>query len=181
MLLGWTLYALRPDDRLSDSQPTGSEAYQALAHCDREMGGIQTIEVRVFWAKRMTPDQVLEAIRQAEAVFADEALVHNQLSIRDFLSQLPGAGHGVASSAYLALLPETIQDDYFNRRTRRAKITGRIQDLGIATYEPVFSRIEDRLAALKKEMPGFHFDLHGSPVHRSGGSCFKSSRTSPPA
>lgn len=166
LLLGWTLYALRPDDRLSDSQPTGSEAYQALAHCDRVLGGIETIEIRVFWPRDATPEEVLRAVKKARSVFEQEPLVQNELAIDDFLAQLPGSQNLAAQSAYLALLPEAIQEDYFNKRTRKARITARVQDLGIATFEPAFSRIETKLAALKKELPGFHLDLHGSPVHR---------------
>lgn len=165
-LLAWALLALRPDDRLSDSQPSGSEAYQALAHCDRVMGGIEMVEVRVFWSKNVQPDEVLVAIQRARNVLDSEPLVNNQLAIQDFINQLPGSQNKLAQAAYLALLPEAIQKDYFNTKTRKARVTGRIQDLGIATYEPAFSRIEKQLATLKKEMPGFHFDLHGSPVHR---------------
>ena len=38
-LFGWAYANLRPDDRLRDAQPSASEAYQALAHCDQALGG----------------------------------------------------------------------------------------------------------------------------------------------
>ena len=165
-LLGWSLLALKPDDRLSDSQPTGSEAYQALAHCDQVLGGIETVQIRVFWDEGKRPGEVLRAVKQARGIFDEETLINNKLDIHDFLSQLPGASNTLAQEAYLALLPEAVQEDFFNKHDRMASVRGRIQDLGIATYEPAFTRIEGRLDKLGEEMEGFHFDLHGSPVHR---------------
>ena len=165
-LLAWTLYSLRPDDRLSDSQPTGSEAYQALAHCDRVLGGIETIEIRVFWNRDVPVQDVLAAVDSGVEIFEDEELVNNPLSIHDFLSQLPGSNAKVARSTYLALLPEAIQENYFNRRLRRARVTGRVQDLGIAAFEPAFSRIEQRLEVFNLHHAGIYLDLHGSPVYR---------------
>ncbi len=166
-LLGWAYLNLKPDDRLSDSQPSGSEAYQALAHCDDVFGGIETIEVRVYWPKSVASQAtVLEAIHDARQILDEEPLVNNRLSIQDFLDQLPGASSTLAQSAYLTLLPEQIQENYFHKRRRQAAITGRIQDLGIAAYAPVFSRIEAKLLDLKDKYPKFHFALNGSPVNR---------------
>jgi len=168
LLLALSYLNLRPDDRLSDSQPSGSEAYQALAHCDEAFGGVETVEVRVSWSKSLATDQeaVLKAIGAARKVLDDEPLIHNKLSIEDFINQLPGARIALAKSTYLALLPEQIQESYYHKRRRQASITGRIQDLGIAAYAPVFSRIDKRLVELKKEFPGCHFALYGSPVSR---------------
>jgi len=165
-LLGWSLLALHPDDRLGASQPTGSEAYQALTHCDQVLGGIETVQIRVFWDANKNPGEVLEAVQRARKIFDEETLINNKLDIHDFLSQLPGASNTLAQEAYLALLPEAVQEDFFNKHDRMASVRGRIQDLGIATYKPAFTRVEDRLVELGEEMEGFRFDLHGSPVHR---------------
>ena len=165
-LLTWTLCALRPDDRLSDKQPNGSEAYQALAHCDDVLGGTETVEIRVAWARRVTHDEVLAAVEKGVEILEGEADIHNPLSIQDFLEQFPGSSNNMARSAYLALLPEAIQENFFNRRIRRARVTGRVQDLGIAKFEPIFSRIEQKLAVLNQQTSGIAFELHGSPVHR---------------
>jgi predicted RND superfamily exporter protein len=45
-------------------------------------------------------------------------------------------------------------------------MTVRIQDLGIARYEPVFLRVEGRLRELESQYPGFDFELGGEPVRR---------------
>jgi predicted RND superfamily exporter protein len=168
LLLAWVALGLRPDDRLSDSQPSGSEAYQALAHCDDVFGGTETVEVRVAWPTYRAADsaEVMRAIQDARQVLAAEPLVHNQVSINDFLDQFPGGNHAFSRPGYLALLPEAILEVYLNKHTRRAAITGRIRDLGIATHEPVFSRIDRALAELNDKYPGYYFQLTGNPVGR---------------
>lgn len=167
-LLAWSYTHLRPDDRLRDSQPSSSEAYQALAHCDEVFGGVEAIEVRVYWARRHANDEarVLDAVQAARDVLDQESLINNKLSIQDFLRQLPGANSTIGRAAYLSLLPEAVKEGYYNDKRRYAAVTGRIQDLGIATFEPVFSRIEARLADLKTEYEGFNFILSGTPVNR---------------
>ena len=51
-------------------------------------------------------------------------------------------------------------------KERVAEITVRIQDLGIAHYEPVFDRIKQRLDQLQTNYPGFEMTLTGDPVTR---------------
>ena len=169
LMLGWFSLRLHPDDRLSDSQPLGSEAYQALAHCDEAFGGIEVIEIRVRWSRQHAADspEVLAAIADAEAVLSAEPLVQNTLSFRSLLDLFPGADNAIVRTAYLALLPETLRQRYLHPEARKAAVTTRIRDLGIATYQPVFSRIDKQLEQLNQEHPGFYFYLDGDPVRRS--------------
>jgi predicted RND superfamily exporter protein len=66
----------------------------------------------------------------------------------------------------LELLPEKTKASYLDTKARVAEVTVRIQDLGIAHYEPVFRRVEQRLSELQAKYPGFVLTLTGDPVTR---------------
>ncbi|MCB9939813.1 MAG: MMPL family transporter [Planctomycetaceae bacterium] len=159
---------LRPDDRMQDSQPTGSEAYQALAHCDKALGGIEFVRVRVEWDESADENsaQILTAIQDAEQILTDEPSLRHPLSILNILASFPGDESVTNRLAFLELLPEKTKASYLDTKQRVAEITVRIQDLGIAHYEPIFLRVEQRLSELQTRYPGFNLTLVGDPVKR---------------
>ncbi|MCA9121003.1 MAG: MMPL family transporter [Planctomycetaceae bacterium] len=159
---------LRPDDRMQDSQPTGSEAYQALAHCDKALGGIEFVRVRVEWSESAfpKPEEILTAIESCERILSDEPSLRHPLSILNILASFPGDESVTNRLAFLELLPTGTRAAYLDTESRVAEITVRIQDLGIAHYEPVFQRVEQRLTELQSRYPGFTMALVGDPVRR---------------
>ncbi len=170
LFAGLAIFAstLRPDDRTRDSQPTGSEAYQALAHCDQALGGIEQIRVLVRWSEDQAGDgqNVLEAIDGVTQILEDEPLLRHPLSILSILASLPGDEPATARFPFLQLLPESVKGSYFQQTDREAVVTVRMQDLGIARYEPVFRRVEEGLQQLSVQYPGMSFELSGEPVRR---------------
>jgi predicted RND superfamily exporter protein len=66
----------------------------------------------------------------------------------------------------LELLPPPIKDIFISPEDRRAMITFRVQDLGIARYGPVFERVETALAGFATQYPGFEFELVGGAARR---------------
>ncbi|MEZ6110014.1 MAG: efflux RND transporter permease subunit [Pirellulaceae bacterium] len=159
---------LRPDDRMADSQPTGSAAYKALAHCDRALGGIEFVRVMIQWPEQLAEDDptILAAVQDVQQMLDDEELLRHPLSILSVLSALPGDESPTSRLPFLQLLPDSVKQAYFDAHTQRALVTVRIQDLGIARYEPVFKRVEANLADLAGKYDGFQFELTGDPVKR---------------
>ncbi|MDA1049223.1 MAG: efflux RND transporter permease subunit [Planctomycetota bacterium] len=168
LLFGIGAARLRPDDRMQDSQPTGSEAYQALAHCDQALGGIEFVRVRVEWNETADGNsaQILTAIQRAERILTDEPSLRHPLSILNILASFPGDESVTNRLAFLELLPDSTKASYLDTTKRLAVITVRMQDLGIAHYEPVFRRVEQRLGELQTDYPGFKLTLTGDPVTR---------------
>lgn len=166
--LGLISSQLRPDDKTKDSQPTGSEAYQALEHCDQALGGIESVRVVVGWPEAASGDseQILSAISDVEQILNDEDSMQHPLSILNILASFPGDESVTARLPFLELLPTRVKGSYFNTDSRSALMTVRIQDLGIARYEPVFLRVERRLLELESQYAGFEFELGGEPVRR---------------
>ncbi len=172
-IIGTLLFALgaaqlRPDDRMQDSQPTGSPPYQALAHCDDALGGIEFVRVRVEWDESVGSDseKILTTIQATEQILNDEPSMQHPLSILNILASFPGDESITNRLAFLELLPESAKTSYLDAESRVATITVRIQDRGIAHYEPVFRRVEQRLGVLQSERPGFELTLVGDPVKR---------------
>ena len=167
--LGCYALKLQPNDRLGDSQPIGSEAYQALRHCDQAFSGTEVIQIRVGWHRDHADDvsAVLAAVQDAANLFRQEPLIHNSLAISDFLDRLPGGQTDSGRTAFLSLLPKAVRNTYFDPQRRVAIVTGRVQDLGIATYQPVFRRVEQSVKELHRKHEGFSFLLSGSAVSRS--------------
>jgi predicted RND superfamily exporter protein len=159
---------LRPDERLTSSLPAGSEAGSALARIDRQFGGMETARVEIGWSADV-PDGAAEigavAAAAAEAV-RSEPLLGSPLSIVELLDALPGEGPAGSRMSLLELLPPPLKRAYYVPEQRRANVTFRLQDIGIAHYGPVFERLEKRLAAIQRQHPRFALQLDGSAIWR---------------
>jgi len=169
-LLASTLFTLRPDDMARDSQPETSEVYQALAHCDRVFGGIEFAQAVVEWDDTVDPQspRILEAVIEAEKVIAGETLLNYPLSLHDILAAFPQQGDDPGRQmTFLTLLPPPIRNAFYNRDEQHALVTMRVEDLGIAKYQPVFERVSSRFKELDTKHEGFTFHLTGEPVRRS--------------
>jgi predicted RND superfamily exporter protein len=66
----------------------------------------------------------------------------------------------------LELLPPPLKRAYYQPERRSAMIGFRLQDIGIASYGPVFIRIEQELAEIQRAHPNFRLSLSGNAVWR---------------
>ncbi len=159
---------LRPDERLTSSLPSGSEPVAALAHIDQAFGGMETARVDIKWSPEIQSDsgEIAVVVGQVDRVLQGEPLVSHPLSIHNLLAALPGEGDPATRMSLLELLPPPLKRAYYTPEYRDAKVSFRLQDLGIARYGPVFERIENRLQAIAKEHPQFELQLAGRAVRR---------------
>jgi predicted RND superfamily exporter protein len=167
VLIGVSL-TLRPDDRRSNSLPTGSEPARAIALLDREMKGTDSISIYVEWDKSIPSDspQVMHFIEGIDQLLADEPLVGHPLSIRNLVDALPGEGDPADRMSMLELLPPSLKRAYYTPEHRKATVTFRVQDLGIQKYSGVFSRIENGIGQLMEDSAGFSAELVGDSIWR---------------
>lgn len=162
---------LEPDNRLRSAMPSSSEAYQALAHCDEHLGGIEFVYITIQWPEHLDADspRILAGIRAAEQIIDQESLLEFPLSIRNLLATFPGDPDDLVTQAsFVSLLPVDLRSFFFEPDQRTATMVVRMQDRGIAAYTPVFDRVEERLAKLSSEQfDEFEFLLEGRPVEVS--------------
>jgi len=167
-ILAGTSLTLRPDERRTNALPLDSEVSRAMRHMDDVMGGMEHSEVRIRWNKQIddSDPEILEVIADVtERLKVEESLGH-PISLSSFVQALPGGGTLADRMPLVELLPPSLKRAFFQPEKREAKVDFRVQDLGIAYYGPVFEELEQYLAQLEDEHPGFELELRGSAVSR---------------
>jgi len=160
--------ALKPDSRIANQLPSSTEAYQALAHCDENVGGIQFHQVRIRWPETLGEDspQILAAIHDVETILETEPLVSHPLSIRNMLASFPGNPNDFQTQmTFLSLLPRELRGFFHQPDERLAVIVTRVQDRGIRHYQGVFNRLDEEFAQLENKYQGFEIWQAGGPVY----------------
>ncbi len=168
ILLASVAGQLRPDEKMSSYQPETSEAFQALHHCDEAFGGLDFIQVRVKWddSVDLASGDVVSVVAKVDALLAEEELLSPSLSLAKLLASFPGDSPIEDRMAFVALMPDDLKRFFIREDAQLALVSTRVQDLGIAVYQPVFARLDERLALLQAEHAGFEFDLAGVPIRR---------------
>ncbi|MGN6547829.1 MAG: efflux RND transporter permease subunit, partial [Aureliella sp.] len=161
VILACIALTLRPDDRLSNALPAGSESQRALAYLDGALGGLQTAEVYIRWADEVPDDspEIFEVIDRVDALLASETLIGSPLSVTRLIKALPGDGPLAYRISMVELLPPPLKRAYYRPDEHNAKATFRVQDRGIAAYGEVFERLEAELRGLREAHPKFFFTL----------------------
>ncbi len=168
LVLSLLTLQLRPDERLTSSLGSRSEAARALAHIDKAMGGMETGEVSIRWHPDVEAGspEIGEVVTAVDDVLGQEPLIGNPLSIRNLIDALPGEGAISTRMSLLELLPPPLKRAYYRPERRSTKVGFRLQDIGIASYGPVFMRIEQQLAEIQRAHPNFRLNLSGNAVWR---------------
>ncbi len=163
LALAGTALCLRPDDRLANALPAGSEPQRAMEHLDNVLGGLQMSEVRVQWKETIPADdpQIFRMVSQIHALLESQPLNGHPLSITRLIAALPGDGPVLERISTVELLPPPLKNNYYEPEDRLARLTFRVQDRGIAAYGPVFTLLEKQLAELQKKNPNFKLELSG--------------------
>ncbi|MCP4098192.1 MAG: MMPL family transporter [Planctomycetaceae bacterium] len=161
---------LRPDDRLGDLLPTYTEPAIANQKMDVAMGGLSQASITINWdsnddeqAKNIELFQILQEI---DELLTAEKLIGHPISIYNLLEALPGSGPPATRISMLDLLPPSLKRSYYTPENRFAQVKFRVQDLGIATYGPVFQRIQDGTNQIISNHAGFSMSLGGAPIWR---------------
>jgi hypothetical protein len=158
VMLGLAGSGLDADNRIVDSLPAGAAASQALARVDAEFGGTMGVDVVVEWPPDVDwrDPRVLDALRRAEAVVAGEAGVARPISLATIAGDMPPRVRRRLAAADVA--------DLVSPDARMALVRARVADLGSRRLEGIYGRIDDGLAGLEQDLPGWRFRLAGMSV-----------------
>lgn len=158
---------LRPDDRKSSSIPKGSEAQRAMEQLDQSMGGLDVCTVDVRWDPEVIEKEgVVQAMIQAEDLLRGESLIGHPLSLVTMLNALPGEGNAVDKLSMAELLPPPLRQRMFNEEQSTGTMTFRCKDLGTATYQQTYERLEGGLQEIVRQNPGLSMELNGDAIWR---------------
>jgi uncharacterized protein len=144
---------LVPDDRVSDRVPHGSEEWQAMHHCDIHVGGIRSLRLMIHWPEQMPRKDVWAVIRDCEQLIVQQPLLGQPLSIRTALTVIRGPNRR-DQSVLANRLPDDLKAQFYRPDLRLALVATRTQDLGIATFGPIFERMESQLRQMESDNPG---------------------------
>lgn len=167
-LVALCLLALEPDQRNRDNLPASAEATLAMEYLDQQLGGLESGRVEIRWPATMPADdpQILEAVIAVDETLHKEELIGHPLSIKNMIEAQPGEGPLTERISMLELLPPPIKDLFIDPEERMTTVRFKVQDLGIAQYGPVFTRINEAFAGFEEQYPDFSFALEGSAAWR---------------
>ncbi len=168
LMLALCTLQLRPDERITSSLSSDSESAVALAHIDKAFGGMETSQVDVSWDRSVKSNdrEIAIVVGKIDQLLRREPLIGHPLSIYSLIRALPGEGDPSTRMSLLELLPPPLKRAYYTPEYHTAKVTFRLQDIGIASYGPVFERIETELHSITKAHPKFAIELEGGAVWR---------------
>ena len=168
VVLVLTSLQLRPDEKRSSSLPSGTEPVVALEHMDKAFGGLERGYVGVGWPEEAgpAPAEMITVLGEVTELLESEPLLGHPLSIHSLLSALPGDGPVEHRASMLELLPANLKRAFYSPERPSAKVTFRVQDLGIAAYGPVFERVQAGLREIEARHSGYNVYLSGDAVSR---------------
>jgi predicted RND superfamily exporter protein len=165
IVFGGAASTLKPDDRKSSALPEGNEIRTALDHLDKSMGGLDVCRVNVNWRDDDRSElDVVNLLAKIEELLKQESLIGHPLSLPRLLEALPGEGSAIDKVSMIDLLPPPLKLTLYDPENRSAAVLFRVQDLGSATYAPVFERLEKNFAELSDEKTTIR--MEGDPVWR---------------
>jgi hypothetical protein len=157
---------LTPDEKLYSGLSESGEAAKALRHLDHSLGGLEFSRVQVQWFEGAGEGELLEVLEEVDHVLKREPLIGHPLGVRELLQSLPGEGNPAERMTLLELLPAELKRAFYSPEAREAYVQFRVQDIGIAQYGPVFSRIESALDDIARNHDQFLISMHGGAVWR---------------
>lgn len=162
---------LRPDERKTNSLPQRSEAAKTLKSLDKALNGLEHAGVTVRWNDPsneipMDSPEFITVLGRIDEVLKREPLIGHPLSIRNLIESLPGTGATEDRLSMLEIVPASITRNYYLPERRWTHVSFRVQDLGIATYNPIFKRVSEGLKEIEADHPGFTLTMTGEAVWR---------------
>ncbi len=159
---------LRPDERLSASLPTESEAYRSLLTLDEAMDGLERGDAYIRWTDQIESDspEVMHVVTKVDQLLAEEPLIGHPVSIRNLVESLPGDAPPEERMSMLDLMLPPFKRAFYEPERRTAKVNFHVRDLGIAKYNGPFTRVIEGLKEIEKEHPEFTLGLSGNAYYR---------------
>ena len=154
---------LVPDDRVSDRVPQDCEEWQAMHHCDAQVGGIRSVRVMIGWPEDADRREIWQVVQQAESMLSEQSVFGPPMSIRTAMSVVKRPP-GKEVTLFVNRLPESLRTRFYREDIRKTLVLARMQDLGFARFEPVFEEVEQGMAALRAEFPDFEFEFYSDVV-----------------
>ncbi|MCA9263145.1 MAG: MMPL family transporter [Planctomycetales bacterium] len=170
LLGGWCTAQLRSSNRLADSIPAKSRAYQTYLLSEKYFGGAAEIYARVRWPEELDLEspEVVQAIRIAEHAIANRQVLGKPLSILDVVSSLPGGFDGTHVTARhrreMQLFPPELLSRMLNESSGEALVAARAPDIGVDEVQELIGAMREEVATSLPAMSGIEISFVGMAV-----------------
>ncbi|MFM9195239.1 MAG: efflux RND transporter permease subunit, partial [Planctomycetia bacterium] len=158
LLLAAVASRLDADNRVVDSLPRGAAASRTLVTVDREFGGVMGADVVIRWPEGLgwLDPPVLDALEQVHTVLERSGGITRAMSLASVAGTLPERARQRLDAADFS--------DLVDEASRMAIVRARVRDLGSRKLEGIYDRIDEGLALLAADRPGWTFELAGMSV-----------------
>lgn len=155
LLLAIAAARLDADSRMVDSLPRAATASRTLMRVDEEFGGVMGVDVVMRWPDGIgwLDRPVIESLEQVHAVLERSGGITRAISLATVARTLP-------TRARQRLDPTDFRN-LIDADTRTAIVRARVRDLGSRKLEAIYDQIDDGLAELAADRPGWMFELTG--------------------
>lgn len=160
------LLYLKADDRRAYGLPTASPSFRTLERVDKAFGGIESAQVMVEWNESLDESpELLEVLREVEQAVSAEPKFGRALSLATIANTME-LTTGSRPFDFVALIPSVLRDSLYSANARRAVVSFRLQDLGVAAIDPMLAGLESRLQTISAKHPNIELSLTGDGVLR---------------
>jgi len=168
VVTGLMTLRLEPDERAFNGIPEDSPEAIALRHMDDAFGGLETSIVQATWPEHIevTNEEMLAVSTEIESMLQSEPMLGAVLGLSTIVASLPGEGSSVDKASLVNLLPPPLKQVFYRPDRQQLTVVFRLRDVGIASYGPVFERIDVTNKAIESRHPGVTVSLEGGAVFR---------------
>jgi predicted RND superfamily exporter protein len=167
VLLALVTTRMEPDHTVAAEIPHSSEAYQALVHVDKTLGGAMFVYATLTWPEEqgLRWQELYDTLGEVHRAVDANSLLSGPLSILNFVESLPGEGEGLAARAsQLNYLPKQLIRRQLNPEARQAVISMHMPDAGARRLKPAFEELDEQFAEIERRHPGYQVELVGGAV-----------------
>jgi len=156
---------LEPRYRLSDQVPDTKQSIATTERLDAKLTGAHPVHIMLEWpkGKKVTDEDVIEALAGAHALIEEQSGVGNVWSVETLRQWLINAGEmgpGVLED-YLKRLPDHLVERFVAKDGSSALVTGRLPNLDAEDTVPVLQQLDTNLSDLRKKYPEVSFIVTG--------------------
>ena len=167
--LGLVYSGLSPSYRLADQVPDRQRATEASRRLDAELTGSNPVDVLVGFppGAGLYAPQTLAAIGAVHRAMESEPRIGNVWSLETLRRWLADRMHltGVdALKQYVDVLPRFLVRRFISANQDAAIVSGLVPDVNLPALVPIVDQLDSRLAAVRRDFPGYLISVTGLSV-----------------
>ena len=157
---------LEPRYRLADQVPDKQQAVAASSRLDAKLTGANPVDILIEFPRgaALYAPETLKVIADVHAVIERQAGVGNVWSLetlRRWLAEKAGRSDIDTLKQYVEILPVHLTRRFISAEQDSVVVSGRIPDIDASQLLPVIEKLDQALAPVRAQNPGFRISVTG--------------------